>query len=255
MRRRGGSAAVLLVAVLAACTSTTSGHGSSALSPSTSSPGFPSASASSSPPASSAPSTGAPTAAALAKIVVQQSDLPAGWTGKPAQGQGSPDADLQAQLLRCVGGKIDESQRVAHVDGDDFTQGQLTISSDATSYKTQAEVDNRSAIISSPRAGTCLNQIVRTLLQRQLPAGTTLNGVAIALTSGSNGGPPNVVATEKGQITVSAQGQSATVYLDAAFIRGRQLTATVEFEGIGQRVDANLQASVIAAVAARAAHA
>jgi hypothetical protein len=258
MRGRAGTAAVLLVGcmALAGCTSTVSGHGTSTLAGSAAGPsGFPSAGGSTprGAPPGSGTSSGAPSAAALARIVVQRSDLPAGWTGKPAAGQGNTDTDLQSRLLSCIGGHIDRSQQVAQVTGDDFTQGEMTISSDATSFKSRAEVDNRSAILTAPKAGTCLNQIVRQLLQDQLPAGTQLNGVAISLTGGSNGGPPNLVATEKGKITVSTAGQTVTVYLDAAFLRGNQVTASVEFEGIGQPVDANLQASVIAAVAARAA--
>jgi hypothetical protein len=252
MRSRAGRAVVVLGLGLTACTSTTSGHGSSSLRPSTSSPGFPSSSASGA-PGSSTPATGAPTAAALARIVVQRSDLPAGWTGKPVSSHGNTNTDLQDELLTCTGGHVDRSQQVAQVDGDDFAQGELTISSDATSFKSRAEVDNRTAIISGPKAGTCLNQIVRQQLQQQLPAGAQLNAVALALTGGSNGGPPNLVATEKGTITVTIDAQTVTVYLDAAFLRGNQVTASIEFEGIGQRVDANLQASVIAAVAARAA--
>lgn len=260
MRGRAGTAAAVLLllgcASLTGCTSTVSGHGTSTLAGSGPTGGFPSSIGTGTPqtsPPGSGTSSGGPASATLAQIVVQQGDLPGGWTGQPVTGGGSTDTDLQDELLTCTGGHIDPSQQVAHVDGDDFTQGEQTISSDASSYKSRSEVDNRSAVISSPKAGTCLNQIVRQELQQQMPAGAQLNAVALALTGGSNGGPPNLVATEKGTITVTAAGQTVTVYLDAAFLRGNLVTASVEFEGIGQRVDANLQASVIAAVAARAA--
>jgi hypothetical protein len=257
MARRGLYAAALAAAALtmASCSSSSSGgHGSTAISGSVTPPPVTTSNAGPTGSTSSGSTTsGTPTHQQLQQIVLQQTDLPAGWTGKPT----SPDAgnsDVDTQVQACIGGaQISQSDQVDKVQSDDFNQGESTISSDAASYKSQEAVDNRKAAITSPKADSCFNQALQEELKTSLPAGTTVNNLNFHLTPGSNGGPSNVVATAVGTVTVTAQGQTVTVYVSDAFISGNLVTATVQFEGLGQPIDSAVQAAAIKAVSDRVA--
>ena len=144
----------------------------------------------------------------LQKIVLQKADLPAGFTAKAAESDNSGDTSAQ-QLASCTGvSGIKKSDELRKTQSQDFSQGDLSYSSDASTYKNQSAIDARIKILKSPKYNTCVNTLFKTTLSKQLGAGATVNSSTVKTTTGSNGGPKNVVAVASGSIGVSAQGQN-----------------------------------------------
>src|SRR5262249_15764562 len=199
-RLRGVCAVGCVVAVLAAC-------GSS--SPSTSSRS-PATSASAATPAS---------LSQLEKIVLQSADLPSSWKRAPYQPDPNDSAN-NAALVKCVGARNTDSDKVAEAHSGDFALGDARISSSASSYRSQSDLDADIAMLHSPKLSPCFEQMVKKQLAASLPAGGTIESASIKITPGSAGGPANVVATGTGTIKVQVNGQHVPVYLTVAFITG-----------------------------------
>lgn len=235
-----------VVSVSTACSSSKSSSGSPAKTPSTSS------AASSPAPSTSASSvTSTPSTATLTAITVQPGDLPAGWTSKPAQPDPNEDA-YQAALVTCVGGRDTTPDRVAQVHSPDYSQGQATISSSAKALKSPSDVTADTQLLTSPKINDCYAALIRSELAKSA-AGATINSLTVTVTPGSGGGPTNVVGTAAAQISLTAQGQTATAFVDATFITGPSIEAEVDFQNVGAPIPAAVRIPVVANVAARAA--
>ncbi len=228
------------VAVLAACGSSSS--------KTTSTVGGSSTPSSSSPAASASPAS----LSRLQKIVLQPADLPTTWKGTPYQADPSEAAD-HAAFVKCLGVRNTDADKVAEADSQAFALGDASISSSATSYRSQSDVDADVAALHSPQLSPCEEQLVTKRLATSLPAGATIESASIKITPGSAGGPANVVATGTGAIKVSASGQQVGIYLTVAFITGPLIEAEVETENVGTPVSSSLVESLVAAVASRAA--
>lgn len=187
----------------------------------------------------------------LAQIVVQASELP-GWTATPYQDNPS-DNQGQADLLRCAGARNTDGDKVADINSADFSLDQATISSDATSYHSQASVDSDTALLRNPKFASCYESQAKQQIGASLPAGTTIRSAKVTITPGAGTGPSNVAGTATGVITVATAGGSLTVYVDVAFITGPLIEAEVDAENVGSPVPATLRAKLVQAVAARAA--
>jgi hypothetical protein len=210
-----------------------------------------SSTASSSSASYSSPSSSAGSAE-LSAIVLQPSDLPAAWTAAPHQADPG-DATDQAALVACVGGTNTDPDKTAEVDSSDFSLDDASISSNATSYKSQSDLDADTALIHSPKISTCYQQLVKTEAGSSLPAGSTITAVNLTITPGPGGGPSNVVGTGTGSITVSSGGATVTIYDSVAFITGPLLEAEADFDSPNQPVPATMFANLVNAVATRAA--
>jgi hypothetical protein len=213
------------------------------------------ASSSPTPHRSSPTTSAAPTPAprsALKKIVLQTADLPPSWKSTPYQADPSDAAD-QADLVKCVGGRNTDKDAVADVNSDDFALGDATVSSSATSYWAQSDLDADVAIAHSPKLSSCYDQLAKKQLASSLPAGATIESASMKITPGSAGGPANVIATGAGTIKVSVNGQHVAVYATVAFITGPLIEAEVDTENVGAPVSTSLVQSLVAAVAGRAA--
>jgi hypothetical protein len=220
--------------------------GTAPVAPATSAPG-PSVAAPVSPSATSSVDVSAP----LTAIVLQPADLP-DWTSAPS----TPDPNSAAEnaaLAKCVGQPDTSPDQVAEVDSPDYSSGNASISSSASSFKKPSDLTADIAILKSAKVSTCYDVLVRSEAPASLPPGTTLNSVTIVITPGSTDGPRNVVATGAGKINISQSGQRADVFLNVAFITGPLIEAEVDFENVGEPVPAAIRAAVIAKVAARAA--
>jgi hypothetical protein len=210
---------------------------------------------------SSAPSSSSPTESPsaspaplpqLQKIVLQPTDLPAGWKGTPYHADPS-DAAYDAAFTRCLGMRNTDADKVAEADSDDFARGDATISSSATSYRSQSDVDADVAALHSPKYAPCLERVTKTVVATSLPKGARVESVSVKIALGSAGGPTNVVATAVGAIVVSVSGQLGVSYLTDTFITGPLLEADVVTFNVGRPVRASLVKSLVATVANRAA--
>jgi hypothetical protein len=233
------SAAVLL-SLLSGCTSTEAG---------TASP----ASGGSVATGSSAADT-PPDADSLESAVLQEGDLPSGWTGEPHEESSDGDDDTAA-LLECIGAEDNSADEVDEAHSPDFSSADGSgISSSATSFRSQEAIDADVAMLTDPAAPGCYaDQLSVVLEDSGLPAGTTVGEPRVEFTAGNGDGPSNVVATVTGSIPVTVNGQRISFYFDVAFITGRLTEATVEFFGIGAPVAADLQETLVATVADRVA--
>lgn len=156
-------------------------------------------------------------------------------------------------MVRCVGARNTESDKVAEAHSDDFALGDAEISSSASSYRSQSDLDTDVAILHSPKVETCYEQLVKKELGASLPAGATIDSESIKITPGSAGGPANVVATGTGTINVRVSGQQVPLYVTVAFITGPLIQAEVDTENPGTPVPASVVNALVADVASRAA--
>lgn len=236
------SVAGCAVALLAGCSSSTSktppaSSGSSTVLPSSS---------------TASTSAGPAPLAELSKIVLQPADLPADWKGTPYQADPSNAAD-QAAMVSCVGARNTDPDKVAEAHSQDYALGNASISSSASSYRGQSDLDVDTAILHSPKVSTCFEQLLSKQLASSLPAGAKIASESLKITPGSAGAPANVVATGTGTITVTVSGQQVPVYLTIAFITGPLIEAEVDTENVGTPVPTSLVQSLITTVATRAA--
>ncbi len=242
---------VVSVVVLAALCTAIAGCSSSKKTPSSEPPSSSSsATLPSSPTPSEQTSSTAIDKAHLAAITLKDSDLPAGWTSA-APSPNTDDAAAQAQMATCLGVRNTFKDSVDEAQSQDYTMGDATISSDATSFRSQADIDNDVAMLKRPKIDSCYAKLVRAEAGPALPAGTKITAVSVHVTPG--GEPSNVAATVTGKLTVSVSGQTVVVYDDTALISGPRIEAEVDFENVGAPIPATLQKQLIAKVAARAA--
>ncbi len=250
-------ASVAFAMLAAGCTSTVHGTASAAqTSPATSRTAPASSSATSTTPTAPSSTPDAPPAgtAQLTAINLTAADLPADWTSSPSDSDSdSGDDQDQAALVACVGGTNTDPDKVTEVDSPDFSMNDADVSSSATSYKSQSDIDADVALINSPKISACYQQLLKSEVGTSLDPGSTVDAVALNITSGSSGGPNNVVGTINGTITVTDSGQQITLYLAVAFITGPKIEAEVDFESPDQPISATLFGSLVNAVATRAA--
>ena len=188
----------------------------------------------------------------LKKMVLKPADLPSDWKGAPYQPNPS-DSATNAAMVKCVGGRNTDGDKVAEAHSDDFALGDASISSSASSYRSQSDLDSDVAMLHSPKLSACFEQMVKKQLVASLPAGATIDSASITITPGSAGGPANVVATGSGSIKVRVNGQQVPVYLTVAFITGPLIEAEVDTENVGAPVPATVVNPLAATMATRAA--
>jgi len=205
------------------------------------------------PASNTAPPPPTPAAAAsLSAMVLQPSDFPAGWAGAPYKAN-PDDAASQATLLQCVGARNTDSDKVAEEHSQDFSLAEASVSSQATSYRSQSAIDADLALLRSPKVSSCYEQLIKKQLAGTLPTGATIDSVALTITPGSAGGPRNVAATGQGTINVAVSGRQTAVYQSIAFITGPLIEAQVDFENVGSPLPATTQKALIENFAARVA--
>lgn len=245
------SGACALAAALVLVAGCGSSGGSSTGGSSTGSSGGGSTSAST-PSASPSPTATPATVAQLKKIVLQPADLP-GWKASPAEPDPTQQAD-DAQMASCVGVKNTDEDQVATSDSDDFSLGDATISSSASSYKSPSDLDVDLAVLHSPKFDSCETQLMSKGIAESLPQGSRVGTMSLKITPQPGGDwPANVVGIGTASVPVTVNGQQVTLYADFAAITGPLIEADVEAENVGAPVPAAALRAAIVAVAHRAA--
>lgn len=186
----------------------------------------------------------------LKKIVLQAGDLPAGWKGTPATSDDSSDSEL----FKCLGAKNTDTDQVAKADSMDYNLGDATISSSASSYKSQSDLDSDIALLTNAKLQTCFTKLVKTQLAANLPKGATLGPVSVKFTPGPGTGPKNVAGTGAVSLSLSMNGQQVPLFVDFAYLTGPLIEAEVDAENVGTPVPAAVFQAAIKAVADRAAN-
>jgi hypothetical protein len=234
-------ALVAVACLLAAgCTSTVTGHGT--------------VDAARLPAGSAPPTAGGSTARhlPLSRIPLRQSDLPVGWQAHPSTR--NDDSNGLDSRLRACAGQLPTEHGLASADSPDFSQGEATISSTATRYRTQAVVDSDVRLLRSKRTNVCLNRYFGQFVAQSAPAGVTVSDASFHIDA-HPGGPANLVGLGSGSLTITGPGGSIRTWIDVAFIAGPRIEAGVTFIGFGLPIDHALRDRLIAVVASRAAKA
>jgi hypothetical protein len=200
---------------------------------------------------SPSPTVSPATVAQLKKIVLRPGDLPAAWKGTPYSDDGSDNSN--AELTACLGAKNTDADQVAATDSDDYSLGDATISSSATSYRSQSDVESDVAVLKSPKLSTCYASMAKKELAGSMPAGTTVGDVSVKFTPGSSSGPSNVAGTGQATVAVNANGQQVPLYITFVYITGPNLEVEIDAENPGTPVPASVLQPVIQKLAARAA--
>lgn len=230
---------------------TTTSAGTSA-SNSATTPSSAPATSSSAPAASPSPTVTPATVVQLKKIVLQAADLPRGWKATPPESS-SDDSTGQAELMKCIGAKNTDDDQVATVDSSDFHLGDATISSSASSYKSQSSLDSDTALLKSPKLVPCYTKLLKKELGSSLPQGASLGAVSIKFTPGAGSGPANVAGSGAATVGVTVSGQSLKVYINFVYITGPLMELEVDAENLGAPVPAAALQAAVKAVADRAA--
>lgn len=238
-KRLGVCAVGCAVTALAACSG--SSPTSSSVSGST---------ASSSSQATPTPAATPATLSQLKKIVLQTADLPKGWKGTPYKPDSSDSTD-NAALAKCVGARDTTADQVADAHSDDFALGSATISSDASSFRSQSDLVADKATLRSPKLSSCIDNLLKKQIAASLPAGATVEP-SFQVRTGPSGGPSNVVAMGTSTINIDAGGTQLKAYVTIAFITGPLVEAELDAEDLGAPVPASVMNPLIATVAARA---
>jgi hypothetical protein len=204
------------------------------------------------PPSSAPPAADPPATPQLTAIALQPADLPAGWTASAPDPDPNGAAESATQA-KCVGGRDNYSDETGESNSDDYSLDDATISSDVTSFRSQADVADDIAILKSPKIDACFVRMFESEAGT-LPQGTSFDSASVLITPGSAGGPSNVVGTGAGKIEISGSaGQIADLYLNFAMITGPSIEAEIDFENLGSPVPASVRNLLIAKIAARAA--
>jgi hypothetical protein len=162
-----------------------------------------------------------------------------------------PDRNVvtgEAEKARCVGVRNTDTEIDSNANSEDFAfpGGGGVVTSSAKSYLSQSDVDGYVAMVHSPKFSGCYEQMMR----KSGGPGDTLEQLSVNITSGSDGGPTNVVAT--GASTVKVNGQPMAISL--AFISGPLMTAEVIATGMnGTPIPTSQMDELVTAVATRAA--
>lgn len=225
----------VLAGVLTACTSTVSGT-----------------------PTRASQGTGAgrvpATEAHLAALVIQPTDLPLGWSSTPHQADPS-SPDSTTAIAACMGVSVAHvSSPVADANSPDYKMGTEMISSDATSYRSQRDIEADLAVLRNPKATACLKRDMGSMVATQLPPGMKILGNDVKLTGPATGEPQNVVSQMDANVTVSYVGRTITVYVTIAFIEGPLIEATVGFTTVGAPYPAGDASRLVGLVAQRVAN-
>ncbi|MDQ1419724.1 MAG: hypothetical protein QOJ52_1686 [Acidimicrobiaceae bacterium] len=182
-------------------------------------------------------------------MVLQQGDLPTGWSAKPASPPADPKAEAAA-FAQCVGGPSTFSDQAAVAYSPNFVKGTSFISSTATSFKSPADIQTNAAALANPKASACYTQVVKARATAALPKGT-VKSVTFKITPGAGAGPANVIATATGSIVFSSAGKTLTLNNVVVFFAAPRTEAHVDFFSIGSAIPASVKTAVINKVSAR----
>lgn len=191
-----------------------------------------------------------PSEAALKAMVLQQSDLPSGWTGT-AYEPDPTDAKNKAQFAQCTGHRNTEPDKVTEVHSDDYNSGPSQLSSQATSYSSADAIAEDTAAMQSPKATSCYEQLAKTEIPASLPAGMKVERLTVKISKPAPGDPSNLIAWGDATVVVSQDGQQTTVYTAAAFIVGQLVEAEVDFTNVGSPIPASVRQQLATLVADR----
>jgi hypothetical protein len=192
------------------------------------------------------------TAAQLRKIVLQAADMP-GWKASPPDDSSDAPDSEQAELVACVGAQNTDADQIADIESENFGLGGAQISSSATSYAFQSDLDSDLTVLESPEFVPCISRQLKRDLAVAIPAGGRMGTLSAKFTPGSGAGPANVAGTLSASVPITANGQQDVFYIDYVYLTGSFIAAEVDGENLGAPVPATAMRAAVRAVATRVA--
>ncbi len=185
----------------------------------------------------------------LQSILIQQSDLPIGWTATPAAPANDEVANPDG-FAQCLGTPTTSGDTVAAAFSPTFVNGSGLISSAATSFKSASDVQADTAALANPKASDCFVQGLKARLTAALPKTTTVK-VALKFTPAAGSGPSNIVATATGTVSFTRGGHTVTLNNDIVFFAAPRVETHVSFYTSGKAIPASVKSTVLNMVSAR----
>lgn len=236
---------VLLVGVVVGGVGAACGGGSSSSSSSTTT-------TTSTTSTSQAAATAAADRALAQQINLQQSDFPAGWQSQPPSQSGSGNAGTR-QLLSCIGVSPSLATTTTSVDSPDFSQSQsavqLSASSNVGFAVTTAQATGAFQALSSPKASSCVQNLLASALKKQNVPGLSpfqITSAPVAVPSGDQG------LSFTGTATATVQGQSLPLQFQTILVLRGRAEITLLTGGVGTTFPPSLQQSLLSAMTTRA---
>lgn len=204
-----------------------------------------------------------PRGIALSDVVLQDADLPAGWTSAPHTVKGDEDTQ-QTKLLHCLDAPDTRPHIVGSVQSPDYVSDQGRIASEISRYASQADVDRDAAALRQSTQQKCREKVTRASLVKQLPDGTDITKIEVTVDTSPKGLPADAKAVVHTEIELSTE-VKATVedpkpkpklskgFVDVAYLFGRRIEATITFTSSDEPVDSDLESRVISKVGERIA--
>lgn len=192
-------------------------------------------------------SAGGPSRSTLESVGLQLSDFPPSWERTSASASNVLDG-----LARCTGtklGKIDATGDT--VSSGVFHNGARRIWSATTGYQSQDGVTDRLTSLSSPRAGTCMAQVMRPVVTDAVP-GARIVSSHYTVTPGAIFTSVTQVGSATGLVSLDAHGRSSQVHVDVEFIAGKKLASDIVFVGVGRPVPGSIRNALAYKVGTRA---
>jgi len=189
----------------------------------------------------------------LQAIVVQATDLPAGWTAMPA----SPPANQAAATVafaQCMDTPNTSGDVEAVAYSPDFVDGSFSLDASASSYKSTADIQADTAALVNPKAAGCLEEVGKAALNAGLPRGYTVKTDDVSITAGAGTGPINVVATVNSTVVFGNGAHDTTLVDQTVYLIAPRIEAHVDFYSQGRTFSAAVKAAVLTKVSERVAN-
>ena len=183
------------------------------------------------------------------RIVLQQSDFPAGWTSTPAEPEDEEDAESQAAFERCLDADLSESQ--GSVRSPDFAQGaSFQASSTADIVPSDEVMEADWAALQRDKLPACVQDQLAAELRREAEEGvrfSDLEAERVDFPATGDGALAGRVT-----LTLTSEGRTVPVSTDVVFIRKGRAQILLTLVALGEPFPPTLAAELGRALAGRA---
>lgn len=191
-----------------------------------------------------------PSAAMLRELLLNASDMPAGWAATPHKADPKATAENAAQAA-CLSVPDVQKDRVADVYSPSFALSGANVTSEAISFRSEDFTAADVASLRSTKWASCLNAALRRSLPATLPSGMTITSLMSKATSA---GTTGILGYSDTILVVSYKGGRFSIYSRSVYIDQNLHAIVLTFTDPGQPFPTRLQQRLTAALLARSAH-
>lgn len=183
------------------------------------------------------------------RIVLQQSDFPAGWTSTPAEPENEEDTDSRAAFEGCLDADLSEDQ--GSVESPDFAQGAaLQASSTAEVVASDEIIEADWAVLQSDKLPACVQEHLEAELRREAEEGVRFSDLEAERVDYPAVGDGALAV--RVTMTLTTEGQTVPLSTDLVFIRKGRAEILLSLTAVGEPFPSTLAANLGRALASRA---